>query len=233
MHDTDADDRSALPPVVTPEEWQQARDALLVKEKRLTRALDALAAERRRLPVVEFSAGYGFDGPDGSVDLLGLFAGRRQLVVYHFMFEPGEQHVCAGCSAVADSVGHLAHLHARDTSFVLTSMAPLVELEAFKARMGWTVPWYSCRDRRFNDACGIGTGFGLSAFLRDGERVYRSYFTTGRGVDRMRFDLNVLDHTALGRQETWEDSPAGWPQTPAYWWRLHDEYPSDDHTAAA
>ena len=94
MNHTDADDRSALPPVVTPEEWQQARDALLVKEKRLTRALDALAAERRRLPVVEFSAGYGFDGPDGSVDLLGLFAGRRQLVVYHFMFEPGEQHVC-------------------------------------------------------------------------------------------------------------------------------------------
>jgi predicted dithiol-disulfide oxidoreductase (DUF899 family) len=171
MHDTDADDRSALPPVVTPEEWQQARDALLVKEKRLTRALDALAAERRRLPVVEFSAGSGFDGPDGSVDLLRLFAGRCQLVVYHFMFEPVEQQVCAGCSAVGDSVGHLAHLHARDTSFVLTSMAPPVELEAFKAQMGWTVPWYSCRDRRFNDACGIGRGFGLSAFLRDGERL--------------------------------------------------------------
>jgi predicted dithiol-disulfide oxidoreductase (DUF899 family) len=219
--------------VVTPEEWQQARDALLVKEKRATRALDALAAERRRLPVVEFSAGYGFDGPHGSVDLLGLFAGRRQLVVYHFMFEPGDEHVCAGCSAVADSVGPLAHLHARDTSFALTSIAPPAELEAFKARMGWTVPWYSCRDRRFNEDCGTGTGFGLSVFLRDGERVFRSYFTSGRGVDRLRFDLNVLDHTPLGRQETWEDSPAGWPQTPAYWWRLHDEYPANDHTAAA
>jgi predicted dithiol-disulfide oxidoreductase (DUF899 family) len=234
MEDTNAaDDRWALPAVVTPEEWQQARDALLVKEKRATRALDALAAERRRLPVVEFSAGYGFDGPHGSVDLLGLFAGRRQLVVYHFMFEPGDEHVCAGCSAVADSVGPLAHLHARDTSFALTSIAPPAELEAFKARMGWTVPWYSCRDRRFNEDCGTGTGFGLSVFLRDGERVFRSYFTSGRGVDRLRFDLNVLDHTPLGRQETWEDSPAGWPQTPAYWWRLHDEYPANDHTAAA
>jgi predicted dithiol-disulfide oxidoreductase (DUF899 family) len=225
MHDTDADDGSALPPVVTPEEWQQARDALLANEKRLTRALDALAAERRRLPVVEFSADHSFDGPGGSANLLDLFAGRRQLVVYHFMFERGEQHVCAGCSAVADSVGHLSHLHARDTSFVLTSMAPLSELEAFRARMGWTVPWYSCRDRRFNDACGIGKGFGLSAFLRDGGRVFRSYFTTGRGVDHLRWDLSVLDLTALGRQEDWEDSPAGWPQTPAlYWWRLHDEY---------
>jgi PPOX class probable F420-dependent enzyme len=164
--------------VVTPEEWQQARDALLVKKKRATRALDALAAERRRLPVVEFSAGYGFDGPHGSVDLLGLFAGRRQLVVYHFMFEPGDEYVCAGCSAVADSVGPLAHLHARDTSFALTSIAPPAELEAFKARMGWTVPWYSCRDRRFNEDCGTGTGFGLSVFLRDGERVFRSYFTS-------------------------------------------------------
>jgi predicted dithiol-disulfide oxidoreductase (DUF899 family) len=193
MHDVNAaEGRSAFPPVVTPEEWQRARDALLVKEKSATRALDALAAERRRLPVVEFSAGYGFDGPQGSVDLLALFAGRRQLVVYRFMFEPGDEHVCAGCSAVADSVGHVAHLHARDT------------------------------------------GFGLSVFLRDGERVFRSYFTTSRGVDRLRFDLNVLDHTPFGRQEDWEDSPAGWPQTPAYhWWRVHDEYPPEDHRVAA
>jgi predicted dithiol-disulfide oxidoreductase (DUF899 family) len=190
MKETDvADDRSPLPPVVTPEEWQQARDALLVKEKRLTRELDALAAERRRLPVVEFRADHAFEGPEGTVSLLDVFDGRRQLVVYHFMFEPGEKDVCSGCSAVADSVGH--------------------------------------------DACGVGGGFGLSAFLRDGERVYRSYFTRGRGLDRLRFDLNVLDHTALGRQETWEDSPAGWPQTPAYWWQLHDEYEPPKEPAAS
>jgi predicted dithiol-disulfide oxidoreductase (DUF899 family) len=112
MHDVNAaEGRSAFAPAVTPEEWQRARDALPVKEKSASRALDALAAERRRLPVVEFSAGYGFDGPQGSVDLLGLFAGRRQIVVYRFMFEPGDEHVCGGRSAVADGLGHLDHCH--------------------------------------------------------------------------------------------------------------------------
>jgi predicted dithiol-disulfide oxidoreductase (DUF899 family) len=216
----------ALPRVVSPAEWQVARDELLVREKEATRALDALAAERRRLPVVEFRPDHELEGPDGRVGLRELFDGRRQLIVYHFMLAPGEA-PCAGCSAFVDNVAHLAHLRARDTSFVLVSPAPFAEIEPFKRRMGWSVPWFSCHASDFNADCGITTGFGLSVFLREGDRVFRTYFTSGRGVDRLRFDFNLLDLTPLGRQEDWEDSPAGWPQTPAYtWWRLHDEYPA-------
>jgi predicted dithiol-disulfide oxidoreductase (DUF899 family) len=213
-----------MPPVVSPAEWQAARDVLLIKEKAATRALDALAAERRRLPMVAFSTEHELEGPDGRVDVVGVFEGRRQLIVYHFMFGAGEA-PCDGCSSFTDNVGHLAHLHARDTTFALVSPAPFAEIAPFKRRMGWTVPWYSCHGSGFNAECGITTGFGLSVFLRDGDRVFRSYFTTSRGVDRLRFDFNLLDLTPLGRQEEWEDSPPGWPQGPAYtWWRLHDEY---------
>ncbi len=213
----------AVPAVVSPEEWRAARDALLVKEKELTRALDALAAERRRLPMVRFGEDYVFEGPDGEVGLSDLFEGRRQLVVYHFMWS-GDHH-CRGCSGFADNVGHLAHLHARDTTLAFVSSGPLAEIEAFGKRMGWTVPWYSSPRGDFGADCGTGGGFGLSVFLRDGDGVFRTYYTSGRGVDRLRIDFNLLDLTPLGRQETWEDSPGGWPQSPPYeWWRLHDEY---------
>jgi predicted dithiol-disulfide oxidoreductase (DUF899 family) len=218
---------SMLPRVVSPAEWQTVRDELLIKEKAATRALDALAAERRRLPMVEFSSAHEFEGPDGRVHLPALFDGRRQLIVYHFMFGPGEA-PCGGCSAFVDNVGHLAHLHARDTTFALVSPAPWAQIEPFKRRMEWRVPWFSCHGGDFNAACGITTGFGLSVFLREGDRVFRTYFTSSRGVDRLRMDFNLLDLTALGRQEEWEDSPPGWPQGPAYtWWRLHDEYPAE------
>lgn len=219
-----------IPRIVSQKEWQAARDALLVKEKQLTRAIDALAAERRRLPMVEFDSGHAFDGPAGEgsggpANLLDLFAGRRQLIVYHFMLEPGTTQLCSGCASIADSIGPLGHLHARDTSLVLVSPAPLAQIEPHRRRMGWAVPWYSSYPGSFNAACGVGSGFGLSVFLRHGDRAFRSYFTTARGVDRLRYDLSYLDLTPLGRQETWEDSPEGWPQTPPYrWWRLHDEY---------
>jgi predicted dithiol-disulfide oxidoreductase (DUF899 family) len=217
-----------LPPIVSTAEWTDARQALLVKEKEATRALDALAAERRRLPMVPIDKPYEFEGPDGSGTLADLFDGRRQLVVYHFMLTPGEE-PCTGCSSFTDNVGDLAHLHARDTSFVLVSRAPQAEIQAFQRRMGWTVPWYSSFGSDFNRDFGLSTGqgetFGLSVFLRDGDRVYRTYFTDSRGVDRLRMDFNLLDLTPYGRQEEWEDSPEGWPQTPPYaWWRLHDEY---------
>jgi predicted dithiol-disulfide oxidoreductase (DUF899 family) len=216
---------TSIPPVVSPAEWQAARDELLVKEKAATRALDALAAERRRLPMVAFSTDDELEGPEGRVGVLELFDGRRQLVVYHFMFAPGER-PCDGCSSFADNIGHLAHLHARDTTFALVSPAPFSEIEPFKRRMGWSVPWFSCYGGDFNADCGVTSGFGLSVLLRDGDRVFRTYFTSNRGVDRLRLDFNLLDHTPLGRQEDWEDSPPGWPQGPAYaWWRLHDEYP--------
>jgi predicted dithiol-disulfide oxidoreductase (DUF899 family) len=214
----------SLPDVVSPEAWQAARAELLVKEKAATRMLDALAAERRRLPMVAFDAHYELTGPDGPADLLGLFDGRRQLAIYHFMLQPGGE-PCIGCSSLTDNLGHLEHLHARDTTFLLTSRAPIDEIEAVRRQMGWTVPWYSSAGSSFEDDCGLDGGFGLSVFVRDGDSVYRTYFTTNRGAEHLRFDFNLLDLTPLGRQEEWEDSPEGWPQTPAYsWWRLRDEY---------
>src|SRR3954465_13449781 len=132
-----------LPPVVTAEEWQVARDALLAKEKKATRARDALAAERRRLPRVRIDKDYTYDAPDGKATLLALFEGRRQLLLYHFMFGPNQDAGCGGCSMFVDQVGHPAHLHARDTSFALVSRPPIEKIEAFRKRMGWAIPWFS------------------------------------------------------------------------------------------
>lgn len=218
----------ALPPIVSSAEWQTARDRLLVKEKEATRALDALAAERRRLPMVRIEKEYVFEGPDGRATLGDLFAGHRQLAVYHFMFGPGSD-PCTGCSSFTDNIPDLSHLRARDTTLALISRAPLGEIRQFQRRMGWAVPWYSSFGSDFNEDLGLtvdgGEVFGLSVFLRDGDTVYRTYFTNARGVDRLRMDFNLLDLTPFGRQETWEDSPEGWPQTSPYvWWRKHDEY---------
>jgi predicted dithiol-disulfide oxidoreductase (DUF899 family) len=226
-----------LPPIVSEEEWEAARDALLVREKEATRARDALAAERRRLPRVQIDKGYVFDGPEGKATLLDLFEGRRQLLLYHFMFGPNQEVGCDGCSMVVDQIGHLAHLHARDTSFALVSRAPIAKIEAFRKRMGWTIPWYSSFETDFNvdfgvgpetpqsDAYQDGESFGLSVFIRDDDSVFRTYFTTHRGVEALGSVWTFLDLTPLGRQEEWEDSPPGYPQTKPYaWWRRHDEY---------
>jgi predicted dithiol-disulfide oxidoreductase (DUF899 family) len=218
----------SVPEVVSETEWRAARDELLAKEKAATRALDALAAERRRLPMVLVEKDYELAGPDGKVRFTDLFDGRRQLIVYHFMFGPGED-PCTGCSSFTDNVADLSHLRARDTAFVLVSRAPYDEIRAFKDRMEWTVPWFSSFGSDFNYDFDVtrkgGEMFALSVFLRDGDSVYRSYVTCSRGVDRLRLDFNLLDLTPYGRQEEWEDSPGGWPQTPPYtWWRKHDEY---------
>jgi predicted dithiol-disulfide oxidoreductase (DUF899 family) len=218
-----------LPTVVSAAEWQADRDRLLVKEKAATRALDALAAERRRLPMVHMDKRYVFEGPNGELSLLDLFDGRRQLIVYHFMFAPGSDQLCEGCSLFTDNIGELAHLRARDTSFTLVSRAPLAELDPVKRRMGWTVPWVSSFGSDFNDDMGVTIDgretFGLSVFLRDGDSVFRTYFTNGRGVEALGSVWTFLDLTPLGRQENWEDTPAGRPQSAPYeWWRLHDDY---------
>jgi len=222
-----------LPEIATAAAWQAARDALLVKEKEATRARDALAAERRRLPMVRIEKDYVFDSPRGEARLLDLFDGRHQLILYHFMFAPGvdgwPDAGCDGCSMFVDNVGRLAHLHARDTSFVLVSRAPLEKIERYRRRMGWAVPWYSSARSDFNADFGVtgdaGESFGLSVFLRDGDRVFRTYFTSGRGVEALGSNWTFLDLTPLGRQETWEDSLPGRPQTAPYrWWRRHDEY---------
>ena len=218
-----------LPQVVSRADWEAARGALLAKEKDATRARDALAAERRRLPMVEVEHDYVFEGPSGEAGLLDLFEGRRQLIVYHFMFEPGApgwpDAGCDGCSMFVDNVGHLAHLHARETSFALVSRASPAKIEAYRKRMGWTIPWYSTAGRDFGADFGVPSGFGLNVFLRDGERVFRTYFTTRRGVEALGSNWTFLDLTPLGRQEEWEDTPEGRPQSPPYdWWRRHDEY---------
>jgi predicted dithiol-disulfide oxidoreductase (DUF899 family) len=230
-----------LPQVVSQVDWEGAHEQLLAKEKQATRARDALAAERRRQPIVRIEKDYVFEGPDGKAALRDLFDGRRQLVLYHFMFAPDVEGWpsagCPGCSMVVDQVGHLAHLHARDTSFVLVSRAPLANIEQYRKRMGWTIPWFSSEGSDFNVDFGVttdrGETFGLSVFLRDGDDVYRSYFTAGRGVEALGSVWTFLDLTPLGRQEEWEDSPKGHPQTPPYhWWRRHDEYGTDRDAGA-
>lgn len=212
-----------LPRVVSAAEWQTARDELLVKEKAALRTLDAVNAERRRLPMVRFDKDYTFHGPDGPASLVDLFDGRRQLIVYHFMMFAGDDHRCSGCSLVVDNIGHLAHLHARDTTLVVTAPAPLDQIDAYRKRMGWTVPWFSSLGSDFTADCGTGHGFGVSVFLRDGDAVYRTYFTTSRGGDLLIGTLRYLDLTPFGRQEAWEESGRG-DSGPGYWWRVHDEY---------
>lgn len=215
--------------IVSPEEWETARQKLLVKEKELTRARDALAAERRRMPWLAVEKEYKFDGPEGTVNLLDLFHGRRQLIVYRAFFEPGvigwPEHACIGCSMVADHVGHLAHLNARDTTLVFASRAPQKEIKRLKARMGWElIPWYTITDEFDKDFC-VDEWHGHNAFIRDGDKVFRTYFINARGDEVMGTTWSYLDMTALGRQEEWEESPEGSPQTPTYeWWNWHDEY---------
>ncbi len=218
-----------LPRIVTLEEWQSVRSALLVKEKEATLARDALAAERRRLPMVAIEKDYIFDGADRKVRLVDMFEGRRQLIVYHVMFGPTWDQGCVGCSMSVDNIGCLSHLYARDTSLILVSRAPQTKLKLYQRRMGWTIPWYSSYDTEFNFDFGVTVGedekSGVSVFLREGDKVFRTYFINGRGDEMLGTIWSYLDLTPLGRQETWEDSPVGWPQTPPYeWWRRHDEY---------
>lgn len=225
------------PKIVSRDEWRAAREELLVKEKELTRAHDALNAERRRLPMVRVEKSYAFEGPKGKASLAELFEGRHQLVLYHFMFGPNREEGCDGCSMVVDNMGHPAHLHARDITRVLVSRAPLKKIVPFKKRMGWTIPWYSSYGSDFNHDFGVGPEspqpdvyqdgemFGLSVFLRDDVEVYQTYFTDRRGVESLGSSFSYFDVTPYGRQEDWEDSPEGWPKGPRYtWWRHHDRY---------
>jgi predicted dithiol-disulfide oxidoreductase (DUF899 family) len=216
------------PPVVTAEEWEAARQRLLVKEKEVSKARDALAAERRRMPWLRVDKEYAFDGPEGRVSLLGLFQGRRQLIVYRAFFEPGVHgwpgHACIGCSLVADQVAHVAHLTPRDTTLAFVSPAPQPDIARVKARMGWTHPWYTLTDD-FAADFGVHEWHGTNVFIHDGDQVFRTYFLNNRGDEPMGGTWAYLDITPLGRQEEWEDSPAGYPQTPPYsWWNWHDEY---------
>jgi predicted dithiol-disulfide oxidoreductase (DUF899 family) len=224
-----------LPEIVTEAEWRAAREALLQKEKAMTRSRDALAAERRRLPMMRIDKDYVFEGTDGPVRLLDLFDGRPQLLLYHFMFAPGAHGWptagCPGCSMFMDSLGQYArvHLAARDASFAVVSLGPLASLQAYRQRMGWDVRWVSSAHNTFNVDLGIttpqGENHGLSVFVRDGEQIFRTYFSSSRGLETVGTIWSLLDLTPYGRQEVWEDTPQGRPQSPPYqWWRRHDEY---------
>jgi predicted dithiol-disulfide oxidoreductase (DUF899 family) len=224
------------PPIVSAEEWKAAREQLLVKEKEMTRARDALTAERRRMPWVAVEKDYRFEGPNGPASLLDLFEGRRQLILYRAFYEPGitttaegtsyPERACVGCSMVADQVAHPAHLNARDTTLVFASRAPQVEIRGLQQRMGWEhIPWYTITDD-FDADLGVDEWHATNAFYRDDDdRIYRTYMIDGRGDEAMGGTWAYLDITALGRQEEWEDSPDGYPQTPPYgWWNYHDNY---------
>jgi predicted dithiol-disulfide oxidoreductase (DUF899 family) len=214
-------------PIVSRSDWDAAHAALLVEEKAMTRARDALAAKRRRMPWLAVEQDYVFDGPDGRVRLVDLFAGRTQLVLYRAFLEPGvhgwPDHACVGCSMVADQVADVSHLHRRDTSLVFASRAPQPDIERVKARMGWTIPWFTLLDD-FDKDFGVDEWHGTNVFVRDGDRVFRTYFVNARGDEALGSTWSYLDITAYGRQEDWQDAPEGTPQTKPYqWWGYHDE----------
>jgi predicted dithiol-disulfide oxidoreductase (DUF899 family) len=224
-----------FPKAVSAAEWRAAHDAFLEKEKEFTHAKDALAAERRRLPMTKMEREYTFDGPTGPVTLPDLFEGRPQLLLYHFMFAPGvngwPSAGCPGCSMFLDNIGQFTtvHLKARGVSFAVVSRAPLTNLQAYQARMQWPHRWLSSANNSFNVDLGLTTDqgelHGLSVFVRSGRDIYRTYFTSQRGSEGLGNVWGFLDSTPYGRQESWEDSPSGWPQTPPYqWWHRHDEY---------
>jgi predicted dithiol-disulfide oxidoreductase (DUF899 family) len=227
-----------MPPIVSPEDWIAAREKLLVKEKDHMRAGDALAAERRRMPWMAVEKGYRFQGPNGAASLADLFEGRRQLVIYRAFYAPDvttcapgtsyPERACLGCSMIADQVAHPAHLNARDTTLAFASRAPQAEIQGLKERMGWElIPWYSITDD-FDADFGVDEWHGHNAFIRDGGRIYRTYFINSRGAEAIGSTWSYLDMTAVGRQEEWEDSPEAYPQTPtSEWWNYHDAYGED------
>jgi predicted dithiol-disulfide oxidoreductase (DUF899 family) len=230
----------AHPPIVSQDEWLEARTALLVQEKELTRQRDAINAARRRLPMVRVEKDYRFSGPNGEVKLFDLFEGRRQLVIYHFMFHPDAEDGCPGCTWFTDSLSDLQSLDKRDAGFALVSRAPYEKLAAYKQRHGWSVPWYSSYGSDFNCDYNVtfdetvaptmynyrpvnvpreeqpSEGHGLSVFFRLDNDVFHTYSTYARGVEGLNLGTLMLDVTPYGRQEAFEDSPPGWPQRPTY-----------------
>jgi predicted dithiol-disulfide oxidoreductase (DUF899 family) len=233
------------PEIVSPDEWLAARKKHLAHEKELTRQRDRLHAERRRLPMVKIDKEYLFDGPEGKRTLGDLFASRRQLIVYHFMFDPTWEKGCPGCTGYVDALGDLSLLNERSTTFVVVSRAPLAKLEAYKALKGWNVPWYSSFDSDFNYDFHVtldenvapieynyrnkaelearkgpnlmaGEEHGLSVFFCLDDDLFHTYSAYARGTEGLTDAYSLLDTTPYGRQEDFEDSPPGWPQRPTY-----------------
>src|SRR5689334_15571652 len=234
------------PRIALCEEWLASRKALLEEEKELTRRLDRVNAQRRRLPMVKIEKNYIFKGANGEQRLHELFQGKRQLIVYHFMFDPKWEKGCPGCTGFVNALGDLSMLGERDTRFVLISRASLHKLERYKAQRGWDRPWYSSFGSDFNydfhvtldvniapleynyrdkaemeaklgpNNLHTGEAHGLSVFFRLGDDVYHTYSAYARGVESVTDAYSLLDRTPYGRQEDFEDSPQGWPQRPTY-----------------
>jgi predicted dithiol-disulfide oxidoreductase (DUF899 family) len=234
---------TGLPTVVDRAAYQAERDALLVREKAYTREGDVIAAARRRLPMVEVDATTPLIGPNGPVPLLEVFEGRRQLIAYYQMWHAGHSAAeqCEGCTFFNSQVRELSYLHSRDVTYATLCQGSYEESVRYRDFMGWDVPWYSVGDSA--DALLAGRGpFVLACYLRDGDRVFETYWTTGRGVEVMGASYAMLDLTVYGRQEAWEDTPGGWPagdggsstngRPTAQWSRL-EAGRSDDLTPAA
>jgi predicted dithiol-disulfide oxidoreductase (DUF899 family) len=233
------------PPIASREAWLRARSELLSAEKQATRMRDAVGAQRRRLPMVALHKDYVFDGPDGPCRLVDLFERRRQLIVYHFMFDPAWERGCMGCTGLVNGLGDVSMLAQRDTTLALVSRAPLAKLLAYKAEQGWTLPWLSSFNNDFNYDFHVtldpsrgpvsynyrgeaemlqagatrvpeGECHGMSVFFRVDDAVFHTYSTYARGCEGVTDAYHLLDLTPYGRQEDWEDSPAGWPQRPTY-----------------
>jgi predicted dithiol-disulfide oxidoreductase (DUF899 family) len=233
------------PPVVPRDQWLAERKTLLTHEKELTRHADRTNAERRRLSMVKIEEDYVLDGPNGPQGLAALFAGRRQLIVYHFMFDPAWDKGCPSCTGYVDALGDLSMLNTRDTTFVLVSRAPRAKLEAYRVERGWTIPWFSSfggdfnydfhvtldeavapieynyRDKTEMEARNgpnlmVGEEHGLSVFFRLDDEVFHTYSVYARGTESLTDAYRLLDLTPYGRQQAFEDSPPGWPQQPTY-----------------
>ena len=232
--------------IVSREQWLIERKNLLAQEKELTKHYDRVNAERRRLPMVKLEKDYVFDGPHGRPNLKALFEGRRQLIVYHFMFDPSWDKGCSGCTGFVDALGNLSLLNERETTFVVVSRAPLAKLEAYKALKGWSIAWFSSFGSDFNYDFHVtldpkvapaeynyrnkeemsaamghpvlleGEEHGLSVFFRLDDDIFHTYSTFARGCESLTDTYRLLDTTPYGRQQAFEDSPPGWPQNPTY-----------------
>jgi predicted dithiol-disulfide oxidoreductase (DUF899 family) len=205
------------PRVVDQETWQRELDALRVREKAATRELDAIAAQRRRLPMVELPD-YTLEGEDGPVRLVDVFDGRRQLITYHHMWFPGETWQCGGCTSFTSQFTRLDFLDNYDARFVVVTQGPINEALAYRRRVGNRMTWYSTAGSPFGADVGAPPGgeFALNVFFRDGDTVHRTWHSSGRGVEQISHTFPLIDLLPWGRQEEWQDSPEGWPQSPTF-----------------
>ncbi|MFE9785095.1 DUF899 family protein [Nocardia salmonicida] len=221
---------TALPTIVDHDAWQAELDQLRIREKAATRELDAVAAQRRRMPAVRLPD-YTLKAEDGSeVSLAEVFDGHSQLITYHHMWTLGNTWQCPGCTGLTAQYARLDFLDGYDARFVIVTQGPMDEVLTYKKRVGNAMTWYSTADSPFGADMGAGpdAGFAVNTFLRDGDTVYRSWHTDGRGTEQLAYSFGLIDALPYGRHEEWQDSPEGWPQSPTY-----SRWPSSKDIAAS